>query len=71
VERYQVIITAQAPLCFSERRPAEQFRASTEYVPGTVLRGAVASLMVEDGQADTAEFQRLFVHERPAIFSNA
>ena len=70
MERYQVIMTAQAPLCFNERRPAEQFRASTGYVPGTVLRGAVASRMVEDGQADTAAFQRLFVHEHPAIFSN-
>jgi CRISPR-associated protein Csx10 len=27
--------------------------------------------MVADGQADGAEFHRLFVHERPAIFTNA
>jgi CRISPR-associated protein Csx10 len=66
-----VTITAQGPLCFSARRPAEQFRESTEYVPGTVLRGAVASLMVEDEQADSAAFQSLFVQERPALFTNA
>lgn len=71
MERYRVNITAQSPLCFSARRPAEQFRESTEYVPGTVLRGAVATLMVEDGQADSTAFQRLFVHARPALFTNA
>jgi CRISPR-associated protein Csx10 len=71
VERLSVTIEAQSPLCFSERRPAGQFRESTEYVPGSALRGAVADLMVRDGLKGSAEFRVLFEGERPAVFTNA
>ena len=71
MERLSVTIEAQSPLCFSERRPAGQFRESTEYVPGSALRGAVADLMVRDGLKGSAEFRVLFEGERPAVFTNA
>lgn len=71
MERLKVTITARSPLCFSERRPAGQFRESTEYVPGGVVRGAVAMLMLEDRQESSKAFRELFVGERRAVFSNA
>ncbi|HID08331.1 MAG TPA: CRISPR-associated RAMP protein Csx10, partial [Armatimonadetes bacterium] len=71
MERLKVTIKARAPLCFSERRPAGQFRESTEYVPGTVLRGAVAMLMLQDGRGNSKAFQELFDGRRPAVFTNA
>lgn len=71
MERLSVTIEAKSPLCFSERRPAGQFRESTEYVPGSVLRGAVADLMLRDNLEGSAEFKALFYGERPAVFTNA
>lgn len=71
MERLSVTIEVQSPLCFSERRPAGQFRESTHYVPGSVLRGAVADLMLRDNLEGSAEFKALFNSERPAVFANA
>lgn len=71
MERLNVTIEAESPLCFSERRPAGQFRESTEYIPGSVLRGAVADLMLKEGLGGSAEFNALFVSARPAVFANA
>jgi len=71
VERLKVTIEAESPLCFSERRPAGQFRESTCYIPGSVLRAAAAELMLRDGWEGSAEFETFFVGERPAVFRNA
>ena len=62
----RVLITAQSPLCFSERRPGGQFRTSTEFVSGAVLRGAAAGVMVRDGLEGEVDFQRLFGVGQPA-----
>lgn len=71
MEWLKVTIEAESPLCFSERRPAGQFRESTGYIPGSVLRAAVAELMLRDGLEGSAEFKTFFVSERPAVFRNA
>ncbi len=71
MERLSVKIEAESPLCFSERRPGGQFRESTHYVPGSVLRGAVADFMLRDNLEGSAEFKVLFNSERPAVFANA
>jgi CRISPR-associated protein Csx10 len=67
----KVIITARAPLVFSERRPDGQFRASTTYVPGVVLRGALAQQFLDAAQQDHADFKRLFTAPDAPLFRNA
>jgi len=69
----KVSVTAQSPLCFSERRPGGQFRNSTEFIPGSVLRGAAAGVMLRQGLETDVDFQRLFGVGRPAqaIFRGA
>jgi CRISPR-associated protein Csx10 len=71
VQRFKVTITAQSPLCFSERRPAGQFRESSDYIPGTVLRGAAAALMLEHSGDVSEEFKNLFTGPGQAVFTNA
>lgn len=65
-ELIRVSVTAQSPLCLSERRPGGQFRNSTEYIPGSVLRGAAASVMLRNVSDTDADFRRLFGVGQPA-----
>jgi len=67
----KVTITACAPLVFSERRPDGQFRASTPYVPGTVLRGALAQQLLNAGEATDGDFATLFTAPEAPFFRNA
>ncbi len=62
----RVTVTALSPLCFSERRPGGQFRNSTEYISGSVLRGTAAGVMLRRGLETTPAFQRLFGVGQPA-----
>jgi CRISPR-associated protein Csx10 len=64
-------ITAQAPLVFSERRPDGQFRPCTPYIPGTVIRGALARKIMENQSASDPDFQALFVAPGQPLFHNA
>jgi CRISPR-associated protein Csx10 len=67
----KVTITACAPLVFSERRPDGQFRASTSYVPGAVLRGALAQQLLNAGEATDGDFAKLFTASSAPFFHNA
>lgn len=69
--RLKLLLTAQTPLCIGDRRPAGQFRESIGYLPGSVLRGAVANLMLNDGLESDPAFQSCFNSYRQTIFSNA
>lgn len=62
-----ITITALSPLCFSERRPGGQFRFSLDYVPGAVLRGAAAAIMLRAGNEHDPGFQRLFGVGQPPV----
>lgn len=64
-------IKALSPLAFSERRPGGQFRASAPYVPGSVLRGALAHQFLNLGGATEDEFENLFIKPDAPIFHNA
>jgi len=66
LQRYKITISPQSSLCFSERRPGGQFRDTFPYVPGTVLRAAVAELMLGE-----SAFDDLFMGPKPAIFTHA
>ncbi len=64
-------ITARSPLVFSERRPGGQFRQSMSYVPGTVLRGALAQQFLDSGKKDNPDFSALFTAPDAPLFRNA
>jgi CRISPR-associated protein Csx10 len=67
----KVIITATAPLVFSERRPDGQFRQSTPYVPGAVIRGALAQQFIDAGDEKSDDFRTLFTKDDAPLFRNA
>jgi CRISPR-associated protein Csx10 len=79
VQVLKVVITARAPLVFSERRPGNQFRPSTTYIPGAVIRGALAQQFLdsrrEEGEEfrpeNDAEFRALFTDAGAPLFRNA
>lgn len=60
MQKLSVTVTAISPLCFSERRPGGQFRFSLDHVPGAVLRGAAAAILLRAGQEHDPQFQHLF-----------
>ncbi|MCA1594620.1 MAG: hypothetical protein LC754_18725, partial [Acidobacteria bacterium] len=68
-------IMARAPLVFSERRPGGQFRQSMPYVPGAVLRGALAQQFLDAGEhtreRPSEGFAALFTSEHAPLFRNA
>ncbi|HWW75418.1 MAG TPA: CRISPR-associated RAMP protein Csx10, partial [Pyrinomonadaceae bacterium] len=61
----------RAPLVFSERRPGNQFRPSTAYVPGAVIRGALAQQFLDAGREGDEEFRALFTGSDAPLFRNA
>jgi CRISPR-associated protein Csx10 len=67
----KVVVSARAPLVFSERRPGNQFRPSAAYVPGAVIRGALAQQFLDAGQEDGEEFHALFKDRDAPLFRNA
>jgi CRISPR-associated protein Csx10 len=67
----RVMISAQAPLVFSERRPDGQFRPSATYIPGGVLRGALADLLSDAGEQESPAFAALFTVPHAPLFHNA
>jgi CRISPR-associated protein Csx10 len=47
-----LLITAQSPLAFAERKPGAQFRESLSYVPGAAIFGALChEIFTREGQA--------------------
>jgi CRISPR-associated protein Csx10 len=67
----KVTITARAPLVFSERRPGNQFRPSTLYIPGAVIRGALAQQFLDTDKQSVEDFRALFVDSSAPTFHNA
>ncbi|MEH1969182.1 type III-D CRISPR-associated RAMP protein Csx10 [Nostoc sp.] len=76
--RLELTITALSPLAPGRQKPGGSVSEVENYISGSVLRGAIASLILQlSGQqsANLAEnggnFQTLFLGENPAIFGNA
>jgi CRISPR-associated protein Csx10 len=66
-----LVITARAPLVFSERRPGGQFRQTELFVPGSALRGAMAQHLIDAGEKDSGDFAGCFIGANPPLFRNA
>jgi CRISPR-associated protein Csx10 len=75
----RLIIRADGPLSFSERKPGGIFQHSLPYVPGSALRGALAARLLDGPYAvhrthqfhEDCDFCRVFLGPEAAIFTNA
>jgi CRISPR-associated protein Csx10 len=77
MKQIQLTITALSPLAIGRKKPGSVSEAG-DYIPGSVIRGAVAAVMLKQSgrqNADLSEaggdFQALFLNEDAAIFRNA
>jgi len=80
MKKLRVTITACSPLAISARKPGGQFRESLGYIPGALLRGAAAQVMLkaeadhvhcDPGAPADCPFCRIFCSDDPALFANA
>ncbi|AFY33110.1 CRISPR-associated RAMP protein Csx10 [Calothrix sp. PCC 7507] len=76
--RLELTITAFSPLAPGRQKPGGSVSEVENYISGSVLRGAIASQILQlSGQQsanlaeDGGNFQTLFLGENPAIFGNA
>lgn len=75
----QLTIKALSPLAIGRQKPGGSISEAQTYIPGSVIRGAIASKMLrQSATADNSnldqpdsDFQKLFLAEDAAIFSNA
>jgi CRISPR-associated protein Csx10 len=78
MKRLDLTITAQSPLAIGRQKPGGSISTVENYIPGSVVRGAIASLMLRQAQQnDTdfaaepdSDFRALFI-EGKALFLNA
>ena len=75
MKEIQLTITALSPLAIGQQKPGGSISEALNYIPGSVIRGAVASQILREPRVDPehpgGDFQALFVDEGSAIFSNA
>jgi CRISPR-associated protein Csx10 len=76
MKRIKVQITAHSPLAIGRQKPGGSISEVETYIPGTVIRGAIAGLMIRQGSPKgnkyepDGDFKTLFV-DGGAIFQNA
>jgi len=76
METIQLTLTAESPLAIGRQKPGGSVSEAQDYIPGSVLRGALAGLILSQTRADTntspdGDFAALFTDAQPAIFTNA
>jgi CRISPR-associated protein Csx10 len=75
MKEIQLTIKALSPLAIGRQKPGGSISEAQDYIPGSVIRGAVAGQMLRQSNADPdqpgGDFQTLFVDEGAAVFSNA
>lgn len=75
MKQIHLTITAQAPLAIGQRKPGGSVSEAMDYIPGTVIRGAIAGKILQQAQGQQPEpgdsFHTLFLDESSAIFQNA
>ena len=78
MKRIELEIKALSPLAIARQKPGGSVSEVENYIPGSVIRGAVAAqILKESGHQSTnlaengGDFQALFLGDRPAIFQNA
>lgn len=75
MKEIQLTITALSPLAIGRQKPGGSISEAQNYIPGTVIRGAIASQILNQSSSNTdqpgGDFQALFLDEAAATFSNA
>lgn len=78
MKRIPIEIKALSPLAIAKQKPGGSISEVVDYIPGTVIRGAVAAQILNQSghrfsnlTENGGDFQRLFLSENPAIFQNA
>jgi len=78
MQRIELEIKALSPLAIARYKPGGSISEAVDYIPGTVIRGAMAAqILNESGHQFTnltengGDFQALFLSDNPAIFQNA
>ncbi|MEA5513317.1 CRISPR-associated RAMP protein Csx10 [Nodularia sp. UHCC 0506] len=78
MKRIELEIKALSPLAISRQKPGGSVSECEDYIPGSVIRGAVASEILKqsnqqfrDLSQNGGDFQALFLSDNPAIFQNA
>ncbi len=78
MKRIELTITALSPLAIGKQKPGGSINEVEQYIPGSVLRGAIAKhilhragMELENLAANGGDFTQLFLEENPAIFQNA
>ena len=78
MQRIELEIKVLSPLAIARQKPGGSISEAVDYIPGTVIRGAVAAKILDlsngrstDLTKNGGDFQALFLSEHPAIFQNA
>ncbi|MEG4440956.1 CRISPR-associated RAMP protein Csx10 [Microcoleus sp. AT9_B5] len=78
MQRIELEIKVLSPLAIARQKPGGSISEAVDYIPGTVIRGAVAAQILDlsngrstDLTKNGGDFQALFLSENPAIFQNA
>lgn len=77
MKQIKLEIKALSPLAISRQKPGGSVSECEDYIPGSVIRGAIASQILKqsghqfsDLSRDGGDFQALFLSDEPAIFQN-
>lgn len=73
MKRIDLTITALSPLAIGQRKPGGSVSEALDYIPGTVIRGAIAKEILKHSSTPPAagdDFHRLFLGETAAVFCN-
>lgn len=77
MKKLRLTVTAQSPLAIGRKKPGGSVSEVETYIPGSVLRGAIASHIIafaapaSPTQNDDDSFHALFTGSQPVIFQNA
>ncbi|MEG4287351.1 CRISPR-associated RAMP protein Csx10 [Microcoleus sp. C2C3] len=78
MQRIELEIKALSALAIARQKPGGSIGEAVDYIPGTVIRGAVAAQILDlsngrsgDLSENGGDFQALFLSDNPAIFQNA
>lgn len=75
MKEIQLTIKALSPLAIGRQKPGGSISEAQDYIPGSVIRGAVAGQILREPGVNPeqpgGDFQALFVDEGAAVFSNA
>jgi len=78
MKRIQLEIKALSPLAIGRKKPGGSVSEAADYIPGSVIRGAIATQILRQSGHQSAnladnggDFQSLFIGDNPAIFYNA